>query len=94
MNALCPICRIGGSNRISKSDRIDHLQLITTPQNTDHQVNLRSSFQRPLNQQQSCDFYALDILGVRSLYTYFYGKESLQSKDEMGAMGRFAGDVR
>ena len=37
------------------------------------------------SQYQSCDFYELDILGIKSIYTFFYGIETMYAHDHHGS---------
>jgi hypothetical protein len=37
------------------------------------------------SQHQSCDLYELDILGIKSIYTFFYGIETLYANDHHGS---------
>lgn len=37
------------------------------------------------SQHQSCDLYELDVLGIKTIYTFFYGIEKLYANDHHGS---------
>lgn len=43
-----------------------------------------SAYHFNILRQQSCDLYELDILGIKTIYTFFYGLENTYQNDHHG----------